>query len=169
MKKFLIYMMCLFCMTAAGCGKAETLQVAVSPGEEVNTAVTDEGHLRYDGLYCYIFDDNADYKNSSLLRFYEDGGVIIASIQASETSSYFPRGDWFRRESPRYANLIGTYTLTENNIELTTVDESGTIDFQGTAESDRLVLDFHSNINGNSGTGRVYDFYSFDELPEYVP
>ena len=27
----------------------------------------------------------------------------------------------------------------------------------------------HSNINGNSGTGRVYVFYAFDELPEYQP
>lgn len=156
-------------MMAAGCSKAQTPKAAESPGAEESTAVTAERYLRYDGLYCYIFEDNADYKTSSILRFYEDGGVIIASIQASETSSYFPKGDWFRRESPRYENLIGTYTLTENDIVLTTVDESGTIDFQGMVESDRLVLDFHSNINGNSGIGRVYEFYSFEELPEYVP
>ena len=161
-------MICLFCL-AAGCTKAETPQAVTSSAEEKETAETVKNTLRYDGLYCYIFDDNAVYKNSSILRFYEDGGVIIVSIQASETSSYFPKGDWFRRESPRYENLIGTYTLTENDIELTTVDESGTIDFQGTVESDRLVLDFHSNINGNSGTGRDYKFYPFDELPEYQP
>ena len=159
----------LLCMTAAGCTQAQTAPTVSSSEEEIAVAEADSGNLRYDGLYCYIHPDENGRNINRIFRFYEDGSVISASIQESETSWFFPKGDWFRRESPRYENMTGTYLLDGNQIEITDVGETGTVDYWGTVETNCLVLDFQSNINGNSGTGRVFEFYNFDALPEYRP
>lgn len=124
------------------------------------------GVLRYDGIYCYIRDfDYNGLTNNYALRFYEDGTVIHASVeQRLKGSTYFPSQSWFKKEGPQYANLLGSYQLTGGGITLTTFCQEGSVDYQGTVLTDRLVLDSHSNINGYEVFGSEYVFYSFDQL-----
>ncbi|MBQ6450504.1 MAG: hypothetical protein IJJ29_01110 [Solobacterium sp.] len=141
-RKVWIYLICLLCITA-GCTRTETPPAVTASDDAQKTSETVTASLRFDGLYCYISDDSDGQKTNRILRFYEDGVVISTSIQDSETTSYFPTGDWFHRESPRYTDLLGNYTLDGDHIALTTVDKPGTVDYQGTLERDRLVLDYN--------------------------
>lgn len=126
----------------------------------------DTGVLRYDGIYCYIRDfDNDGLMNNYALRFYEDGTVIHASVEQKETfSTYFPSKSWFNREDEYYADLLGSYELTDGGITLTTSSPQGSVDYQGTVLADKLVLDSRSNINGVKFTNCEYVFYAFDAL-----
>lgn len=126
----------------------------------------DTGVLRYDGIYCYIRDfDNDGLMNNYALRFYEDGTVIHASVEQKETfSTYFPSKSWFNREDEYYADLLGSYELTDGGITLTTFSPQGSVDYQGTVLADKLVLDSRSNINEVKFTNCEYVFYAFDAL-----
>lgn len=129
---------------------------------------TGAGVLRYDGIYCYIRDfDNDGLTNNYALRFYEDGTVIHASVeQQKKGSSYFPKASWFHRESEYYQDLLGEYQLTDGAITLTTHNPDGSVDYEGTVLTDKLMLSSHSNINGYEIKGCEYVFYAFDELSD---
>ena len=124
------------------------------------------GVLRYDGIYCYIRDfDYNGLTNNYALRFYEDGTVIHASVEQREKdSTYFPSASWFNKESEFYTGLLGSYELTGGSITLTTYGQLGSVDYQGTVLTDRLVLNSRSNANGYEVTGSEYVFYPFDEI-----
>lgn len=126
----------------------------------------DTGVLRYDGIYCYIRDfDGNGLTNNYALRFYEDGTVIHTSVEQKEKDgTYFPSVSWFNRESEHYADLLGSYELADGAITLTTYSPRGSVDYQGTVLTDKLLLNSHSNINGYEVSKSEYVFFSFDQL-----
>lgn len=127
------------------------------------TQSDDIGVLRYDGIYCYIRDfDNDGLTNNYALRFYEDGTVIHTSVEQQKIDGpYFPSADWFNKENKYYADLLGSYELTDGAITLTTYSPRGSVDYRGTVLSDQLVLDSHSNVNGYEVSNSKYVFYPF--------
>ncbi len=136
-------------------------------GAETPAPTEDTGVLRCDGIYCYIRDfDSNGLMNNYALRFYEDGTVIHASVEQREKySTYFPSESWFNREDEHYAELLGSYELDGGGgITLTTFAPQGSVDYKGTVQPDRLVLNSRSNINGTEFTGCEYVFYPFDKL-----
>lgn len=141
-------------LLCAGCKTEEP-----APSEDI-------GVLRYDGIYCYIADfDYNGLTNNYALRFYEDGSVIHTSVEQREKdSTYFPSQSWFNKENEYYATLLGTYQLSGGAITLTTFRPEGSVDYQGSVLTDKLVLDSHSNINGHEVAGTQYIFFPFDEL-----
>lgn len=126
---------------------------------------TEAGTLRYDGMYCYIRDFDADgLMNNYALRFYEDGTVIHTSVeQKAQGMNYFPKESWFNRENAYYAEVLGHFELSGGEITLTTGTQKGTVDYKGTVEKDKLVLDSRSNINGLEMLGCEYVFYPFEQ------
>ena len=76
----------------------------------------------------------------------------------------FPQSDWFGKDKSGYKDLVSTYTIDGDYIEFYTDNPAGTVDYWGTIEEDRLVLDSHSNINGNETQGREFVFYPFSEI-----
>ena len=119
--------------------------------------------LRYDGVYCYIWDfDNDGLTNNYALRFYEDGTVIHTSVEQTEPEgNYIPKASWFSKENEYSADLLGHYERTGGSFTLTTYGPYGSVDYQGTVREDKLVLSSHSNINGYEVTGSEYVFYPF--------
>ena len=154
MKRIPLFMLSLTMLfLLSGCDTA-----APSPSEE---AVA----LRYDGMYCYIWDfDNNGLTNNYALRFYEDGTVIHTSVEQKKAGgTYFPDESWFNREDDYYKELLGHYELSGGGITLTTYSPQGSVDYKGTVYSNKLVLDSHSNINGHEVKGSQYVFYPFGE------
>ena len=144
--------------------------VFMLPGCKSSTRIqpNDIGVLRYDGIYCYIRDFDSDgLTNNYALRFYEDGIVIHTSVEQREPDgNYFPLAAWFNRESEYYADLLGSYKLADGAITLTTYSPRGSVDYQGTVLTDKLLLNSHSNINGYEVSNSEYVFYSFDQLSD---
>ena len=138
---------------------------APAPSTAPSTAPEPASLLRSDGLYCYINDWNNDgLTNNYCMRFYDDGTLIFCSMeQSNPNSNYFPQSDWFDKETD-YKDLVSTYELDGDYIEFYTANPAGTVDYWGTVKEDRLVLDSHSNINGNETQGREYVFFPFSEI-----
>ena len=121
--------------------------------------------LRFDGIYCCIRENGTDgLLDNYAIRFFEDGTVIDATVSQSEKDgAYFPRASWFNQEDSRFIPL--PYTLTDT-IRFTTEQRGyGTVDYEGKVLEDRLLLDLHSNINGNEEKDMEYVFYPFDQIP----
>ena len=141
----------------AGCGEvqSESLPAASS--------------LRYDGLYCFIYDyQNDGFTDNMVLRFYEEGDVLSVTVSQTATEAgYFPKSVWFYRENPEYPGSIGFYTLDGAEISFTVAGAMGTVDYWGTVTDDGLILSSHSNINGHEVKDRAYTFYPFSEIPNW--
>jgi len=150
-------------ITDASSGSAPAPSTA--PSTAPTTAPEPASLLRSDGLYCYINDWNNDgLTNNYCMRFYDDGTLIFCSMeQSNPNSNYFPQSDWFDKETD-YKDLVSTYELDGDYIEFYTANPAGTVDYWGTVKEDRLVLDSHSNINGNETQGREYVFFPFSEI-----
>lgn len=125
--------------------------------------------IRFDGLYCHIFDEDSDgLIDNRVLRFYDDGTVIAASIEQSESNGgYFPHASWFDRNKDNYKDYLGYYSFNDGKITLTTISQNGTVDYQGSIDEKYMILDSHSNINGHESENVQYEFYSFSEIPRW--
>lgn len=125
------------------------------------------GNVNYDGLYCNIYCDDDGLMLNDVLRFYADGTVISVVVGQTETNDgYFPRESWFTKDYRSRGNFV----LTNQEIAFTIVGEyvdgeQWSIDYWGTVQGNKLVLDFYSYINGHEETSREYVFYPFEEVP----
>lgn len=122
--------------------------------------------LKFDGIYCRL-----EKELNYALRFYEDGLLISQTIQGDLRegfSSLFPNGAWFGRE---HFNK-GSYKLTDSDgfedIEFTTVSESGKVDYSGTVFEGGLLLNAHSHINGSKTHDMRYFFIGDDVISAAV-
>ena len=121
--------------------------------------------IRYDGLYCYVYDSGSGgMKNNSVFRFFEDGTVIHSTIRQTDRSSdYYPMDSWFNKNFSK--DHVSKYKVTSNKIEFTNNGELGSVDYWGNVFEDYLILNSHSNINGHEESDIKYVFIPFDEVP----
>ena len=76
----------------------------------------------------------------------------------------FPKASWFDINSEKVPDLGGSYELDGNTITATTTSETGSVDYWGKVYDGYMILDSHSNINGNEREDIRYEFYPFDEV-----
>ena len=150
---------------------ASVFALCVGCGEVQSESLpaTDAPSLRYDGLYCFIYDYRDDgFTDNMVLRFYEEGDVLSVTVSQTATDAgYFPKSEWFYRENPSYPGSIGFYTLDGVEISFTVAGAMGTVDYWGTVTDGGLVLSSHSNINGHETSDRQYVFYPFEDIANW--
>ena len=97
--------------------------------------------IRYDGVY---YRERPGYIH--YIRFYEDKTVITISL-ADTIALTTQMLDWFNKEQPFVSK--GIFTITGKNISFQAISEQGSVDYNGKIFFGKLILDIHSNINGN--------------------
>jgi hypothetical protein len=122
--------------------------------------------LRFNGLYHSPNDDGF-----YVLRFYEDGVVVAASVSSSNTEKADLKkvAKWFNRDHPRSPK--GTYKIEGKKLTFSTTIVYGegeqerkvTVDYSGTIEDEgsTLVLEFYSHATSNRGKRR-YEFVEME-------
>lgn len=121
--------------------------------------------LRFDGLYCCITRGSDGFRQNSTFRFYEDGGVIHATVgETPRSTGVFPLPQWFQRESPRFSGSKGTYEVDGNDIAFTCTSVDGSVAYRGTVTEDGLFLTSHSGINGHEAEYVGYTFHPFSKI-----
>ena len=143
MKRFLALLLAAMMLCAAVPALGESAQ-RNSLGSLFHNKAAAE--LRYDGLYCYdeVF-NGMDFV--FVLRFFEDGTVISTSMLGSTASGTFPTASRMEKGAGGTDNPDDTYTLEGDLLSFTDATVTGTVDYTGTVEQDRLVMYSHSNIN----------------------
>ena len=161
MKRFLSLLLAAMMLCAAVPALGESAQ-RNSLGSLFHNKAAAE--LRYDGLYCYdeVF-NGMDFV--FVLRFFEDGTVISTSMLGSTASGTFPTASRMEKGAGGTDNPDDTYTLEGDLLSFTDATVTGTVDYTGTVEQDRLVMYSHSNINDYEHFNSVYNFFPFSEIP----
>ena len=161
MKRFLALLLAAVMLCAAVPALGESAQ-RNSLGSLFHNKAAAE--LRYDGLYCYdeVF-NGMDFV--FVLRFFEDGTVISTSMLGSTASGTFPTASRMEKGAGGTDNPDDTYTLEGDLLSFTDATVTGTVDYTGTVEQDRLVMYSHSNINDYEHFNSVYNFFPFSEIP----
>jgi len=125
--------------------------------EGPHTRATSQEILRFDGIY------QSDRRQNywSYLRFYEDG----TAIAVSSTGSPQEVARWLTKTQPNVSK--GTFTLIGKSLSFSSISEEGSVDYDGSAEGQGLILKHHSHINGNRGVTQ-YSFVPlhFEKNPE---
>lgn len=136
--------------------------------KEPGNLIEDIAEVRFDGLYCYIYDSDGDgLLENKVLRFYGDGSLISSTVAQTANGGYFPKPNWFNKESGHFTGYDSTYRLSGNKIVITTVSEAGTVDYNGEVFDTYMILNSHSNINGHEENGVVYNFFPFADLKDW--
>ena len=126
--------------------------------------------IRYDGLFSYVDDIDGVLLNH-ILRFYEDGSVIRAHIDAIEVGSrdYWPYGKWFNKED---CGPVGYYSTEDNKVSITINMAPNSYDeytgyFDGGTLN--LTLYHHDYPEYEYSEHYVFIFYPADVIPNYIP
>ena len=163
----------------------ETVEEAATESAEAETEEASEeeaeSKLRYDGYYACLVEES-DNDTNQVFRFFPDGKVISASVYEEKGKVTYPDKSWFTVENATDINSdyamyigIGDVILDGDSISFADVAEyyldgayeNVIIDYSGTVEEDRLVLDSYSHYNDNKEEGEVYKFISFDDITEW--
>ena len=109
--------------------------------------------LRFDGVY----QDEAGSRTDGwgYCRFYEDGTVI--AVTSTGSPSQVAR--WFSKEHGHVSR--GRYRVKGRRLTFSATSGSGTVDYTGEIQGDKLTLNVHSHINGNRSR-RAYRFVKAD-------
>ena len=117
-----------------------TLQPTIIPTPDSPPQSSNNVGLLFDGIYKA---DEGEF--SYYLRFYDDGTVIeVGQPHATNPDSLTY---WFRKGVPTLAS--GKYEVVGDQVNFSTSNSSGTVDFQGSIGLQNLVLDVHSRINNS--------------------
>lgn len=163
----------------------ETTQEAVTESAEAETEEVSEeeaeSKLRYDGYYACLVEEK-DSDTNLVLRFFPDGKEISASMYLEKGKVAYPDRDWFTVENGKdinseYAMYIGVGDVVLDGDSISFADvaeyyldgayENVIVDYSGTVEEDRVILDSYSHYNNNKEEGAVYKFISFDDITEW--
>ena len=107
-------------------------------------------NVRYDGVY---YSEKSGY--TSYIRFYNDGTVM--TISSSDTITVI-KDVLTKEQNIDYAISKGEFKITRDRILFSTESKNGTIDYDGQVFKNRLLLNVHSNINGNESYNIQYLF-----------
>lgn len=115
-----------------------------------NGVETRENTVHFDGIYRsdLYFDTYWRY-----LKFYSDGTVIKALSTLEPEEAY----DLWDKDSNWG---IGEYTITDDHLEFTIIDEDIIVDYEGSIKDNgnKLSLHWYSHANNNDGTWN-YTFF----------
>ena len=121
--------------------------------------------VRFDGIYCFIYDNDKGLKQNSAMRFYEGGAVISTTVcQLKEGDGYFPKSGWFNRDQDS-DNSGGRWRRNGNKIDFFITVSKGNIIYKGSICEDKLVLDSYSQATGFRRNGAEFVFIPFSEVP----
>lgn len=110
--------------------------------------------VRLDGLYRA---KRAGGKYWHHLRFYADGSVIAVNSSGDARKVF----KWFTKDwAVEMENAKGKFTISGSKINFKDKSKYGIVDYKGEIQGDRLILKWHSHINGNRGVSE----YEFIEL-----
>ena len=119
-------------------------------------APTSTSPLRYDGLYQSV---EAEQGYFEYLRFYDDGTVLeVVSSGTPEQVAV-----WLNKAGTDEG--MGYYEIQDSTIKFTVTYTQGAVDYTGTINGEKLILDIYSHINSHKGT-RTFQFV---EVPNIQP
>ena len=97
-------------------------------------------------------------KNNSWKYFcLYDNGIVIA---VSSTGTPIEIKKWFTYKKFLKEKQFGEYKIDNNKISFSIMSSSGTVDYEGIKEENRLILNSYSHINGYSSKKNVYKLIS---------
>jgi serine/threonine protein kinase len=103
------------------------------------------------GVFC-----RKDRSGCLVLRFYNDGLVISASIQVQDVEVAWDKiSKWFHRGN-QGNHSQGKYFLSGNKLKFSTTSNFGTVDYYGEYFIDKLILNTYSHINSHRATNETY-------------
>jgi hypothetical protein len=109
--------------------------------------------VQFDGIYVYKLDD----ENSAVIRFYEDGVVLVST----SVNDYSKVMTWFNRDKENFSRVLtGKYKTGKRDasIHFTVKGETGEQKYSGFITADK-TLELHIfNPKDKSSTDRIYTF-----------
>jgi hypothetical protein len=109
--------------------------------------------LQYDGIYV----NKLDAENSAIIRFYEDGVVIVSS----SVNDYSKVMTWFNRDKENFSRVLtGKYKMGKRDASLRfrVKGETGEQKYSGFITADK-TLELHIfNPKDQTSTDRIYTF-----------
>lgn len=110
-------------------------------------------NVEFDGIYVYKLDE----ENSAVIRFYEDGVVIVST----SVNDYSKVMTWFNRDKENFSRILsGKYKKGKRDasIRFNVKGETGEQKFSGHILHDK-TLELHVvNANDKTATDRIYTF-----------
>lgn len=163
-----------FLATATGKIVAVVTAIVVALGAVVTGAILikrskDNGKrdykINYDGIYSFVDEDE---NVNNCLRFYPDGDLIYTSYEFDEDDAegMFPTGSWFTIESDDDRVDEGTYEVEDGELVINIDHDPDPIIFTGELDETGVILTPESDPDADP---LVYEFVSFDDLPDYEP
>ena len=131
---------------------AETSASEAPKQAETSVANKNEGILRFDGTYLRV-----NEKSKAWLRFFPEGTVTSGStaLEADAEGAFI----WLHDPPFELGVSSGEYTIDGDHIEFDIETDRGVITFSGKIQdSECLILDVESHINGRTFQGEVYSF-----------
>ncbi len=117
--------------------------------------IANQSENKISGVFIRQFDDGS----YSVLRFYEDGVVLAASIQTEDIVQDWSRiNQWFHRDSASPSYSTGQYYSISDHISFSSTSQTGTVDRAGSYLENKLILDSYSHINGRKFENNVYEY-----------
>ena len=109
--------------------------------------------VEFDGIYVY----KLDAENSAVIRFYEDGVVIVST----SVNDYSKVMTWFNRDPENFSRVLsGKYKTGKKDasIRFSVKGETGEQKFTGHILADKTLQLHVVNPKDNTSTDRVYTF-----------
>ena len=111
-------------------------------------------NVEFDGIYVY----KLDAENSAVIRFYEDGVVLVST----SINDYSKVMTWFNRDEENFSRVLsGKYKKGQRDasIRFNVKGETGEQKFSGHIIHDK-TLELHVfNPKDKTSTDRIYTFY----------
>lgn len=108
--------------------------------------------LQFDGIYVF----KVDSESSAVIRFYEDGVVIVSS----STNDYSKVMTWFNRDKENFSRVL-TGKYKKNNkgaIRFNVKGETGEQKYSGKILNDKTIQLHIFNPKDKSSADRLYSF-----------
>ncbi len=109
--------------------------------------------VQYDGIYVF----KLDKENSAVIRFYEDGVVIVST----SINDYSKVMTWFNRDKENFSRVLtGKYKMGKRNasIRFHVKGETGEQKYSGFITAEK-TLELHVfNPKDQTSTDRIYSF-----------
>lgn len=107
----------------------------------------------FDGLYYYKIDE----ENSAVIRFYDDGVVIVSS----SVNDYAKVMTWFNRDKENFSRVLtGKYKTGKNgSLHFHVKGETGEQKFTGYILADKTLQLHVTDPKAGTSTDRIYQFW----------
>jgi hypothetical protein len=109
-------------------------------------------NVEFDGIYVY----KLDAENSAVIRFYEDGVVIVST----SVNDYSKVMTWFNRDKENFSRVLsGKYKKgKDGSLKFNVKGETGEQKFSGHILADKTLQLHVVNPADKTSTDRIYTF-----------